>query len=41
MNVRTDPICHEYVLAQFAESPENVAALTGVIDAGFTFKLFV
>lgn len=31
----------QYVLAQFAESPENVAALTGVIDAGFTFKLFV
>ncbi len=31
----------EYVLAQFSESPENVAALTGVIDAGFTFKPFV
>ncbi|MEN9867040.1 MAG: hypothetical protein RL748_2630, partial [Pseudomonadota bacterium] len=30
----------EQVLAQFAESPENQAALTGVIDAGFTFTLF-
>lgn len=28
------------VLAQFAESPENQAALTGVIDAGFTYNLF-
>jgi hypothetical protein len=28
------------VLAQFAESPENQAALAGVIDAGITFRLF-
>lgn len=30
----------EYVLAQFSESPENQAALTGVMDAGFTFTLY-
>ncbi|MEN9865532.1 MAG: hypothetical protein RL748_1122, partial [Pseudomonadota bacterium] len=30
----------EMVLAQFAESPENQAALAGVIDAGITFRLF-
>lgn len=30
----------DYVLAQFSESPENVAALTGVTSAGFTFTVF-
>lgn len=33
-------ITPEHTLAEFSESPENQAALTGVVNAGFAFTLF-